>query len=125
MKSVSIRILIREKWKQISILGHRNFSCPFLRVNWKRFFFFISTDQDDPDQDELDSEEEYMFSMQQPNPNIDTMRVEEIPAKEPVFNAVPKKSALKKKPSSNPGTPTQDTMNRPLIVRQDNNSTLK
>ncbi|XP_037038607.1 phosphatase and actin regulator 1 isoform X3 [Bradysia coprophila] len=81
-------------------------------------------DQDDPDQDELDSEEEYMFSMQQPNPNIDTMRVEEIPAKEPVFNAVPKKSALKKKPSSNPGTPTQDTMNRPLIVRQDNNSTL-
>lgn len=85
----------------------------------------ILTDQDDPDQDELDSEEEYMFSMQQPNPNIDTMRVEEIPAKEPVFNAVPKKSALKKKPSSNPGTPTQDTMNRPLIVRQDNNSTLK
>lgn len=83
------------------------------------------SDQDDPDQDELDSEEEYMFSMQQPNPNIDTMRVEEIPAKEPVFNAVPKKSALKKKPSSNPGTPTQDTMNRPLIVRQDNNSTLK
>lgn len=82
-------------------------------------------DQDDPDQDELDSEEEYMFSMQQPNPNIDTMRVEEIPAKEPVFNAVPKKSALKKKPSSNPGTPTQDTMNRPLIVRQDNNSSMK
>ena len=86
-------------------------------------FFLI--DQDNPDTDEMDSDEEYIFSMQQPNPNIDTMRVEEILAKEPLFNAVPKKSALKKKPGSGPGTPTQDTMNRPLIVRQDNNSTLK
>lgn len=67
-----------------------------------------------------------MFSMQQANSNIDTMRVEEIPAKEPSYNAVPKKSALKKKPgSSGPGTPTQDTSNRPLIVRQDNSGTLK
>lgn len=78
---------------------------------------------------------------QQQQQNIDTLRVEEIPAKEPVFNAVPKKSALKKKPgsgsggaggssvgggsSSGPGTPTQDTLNRPLIVRQDNAATLK
>lgn len=80
---------------------------------------------DNTDQDELDSEEEYMLNMQQQQANIDTLRVEEIPAKEPVFNAVPKKSALKKKPGSGPGTPTQDTLNRPLIVRQDNASTLK
>lgn len=79
-----------------------------------------------------------MFMQQQQQQNIDTLRVEEIPAKEPVFNAVPKKSALKKKPgsgvggnsggggtSSGPGTPTQDTLNRPLIVRQDNAATLK
>lgn len=65
-----------------------------------------------------------MFTMQQPNPNIDTMRVEEIPAKEPVYNAVPKKSALKK--SVGPATPTsQDTSNRPLIIRQDNSGNLK
>lgn len=85
-------------------------------------------DQEDNDQDEMDSDEEYMFSMTQPNPLIDTGRVEEIPAKEPKFNAVPLKSALKKKGSnSGPGTPTQDnnTSSRPLIVRQDNNSTLK
>jgi len=68
------------------------------------------------DQDELDSDEE--FYMQ--NPNIDTSRVDEIPAKEPKFNAVPLKSALKKK-SSNPGTPTQDG-NRTLLERQGNSS---
>lgn len=82
-------------------------------------------DQDDTDlyryQDDNDSEEEYM--MQQ---NINTMRVEEIPVKEPMLNAVPKKSALKKKTSgggSGSSTPSnQDTSNRPLVVRQDNNS---
>ncbi|XP_073983688.1 phosphatase and actin regulator 2 isoform X5 [Rhodnius prolixus] len=40
----------------------------------------------------------------QPNPSIDTSRVEEIPAKEPKFHAVPLKSALKKPP-----TPTQES----------------
>lgn len=91
-----------------------------------QFLIYISPTPDNTDQDELDSEDEYMFPMQQPNPNIDTLRVEEIPAKEPVYNAVPKKSALKKKPGSGPGTPTQDTSNRPLIVRQDNSTaTLK
>ncbi|CAO1443590.1 unnamed protein product [Diamesa tonsa] len=70
----------------------------------------------DDDQDELDSDEEYMYPMQ--NPNIDTSRVDEIPAKEPKFNAVPLKSALKKK-SSNPGTPTQGS-NRALLERKAN-----
>lgn len=89
--------------------------------------FFFNLDQDDNDQDEMDSDDEYMFSMNQPNPLIDTGRIEEIPAKEPKFNAVPLKSALKKKGSnSGPGTPTQDpSNNRPLIVRHDNNSSLK
>lgn len=68
----------------------------------------------DDDQDELDSEEEYYGN------HIDTSRVDEIPAKEPKFNAVPLKSALKKK-SSNPGTPTQDG-NRTLLERQPNSS---
>lgn len=39
-----------------------------------------------------------------PNPTIDTSRVEEIPAKEPKFHAMPLKSALKKPP-----TPTQES----------------
>lgn len=39
-----------------------------------------------------------------PNPTIDTSRVEEIPAKEPKFHAIPLKSALKKPP-----TPTQES----------------
>jgi phosphatase and actin regulator 4 len=68
----------------------------------------------DDDHEELDSDDEYMY------PNIDTSRVDEIPAKEPKFNAVPLKSALKKK-SSNPGTPTQDG-NRTLLERQANSS---
>ncbi|XP_055687545.1 phosphatase and actin regulator 4 isoform X3 [Lutzomyia longipalpis] len=95
-------------------------------------------DQDELDGEDLDSDDEYIFH--QPNPNIDTGRVEEIPAKEPLFNAVPLKSALKKKASggagamnaatstgSSPGTPTQDnnSNNRPLVVRQENNSSLK
>ena len=71
------------------------------------------------DHEELDSDEEYMYTMSQANPNIDTSRVDEIPAKEPKYNAVPLKSALKKK-TSNPGTPTQD--NRALLERQANTS---
>lgn len=58
--------------------------------------------------------------MPQPDPNVDTSRVEEIPAKEPRFNAMPLKSALKKKGSgSGPGTPqnTPTQENRPLTVR--------
>lgn len=50
---------------------------------------------------------------------VDTGRIEEVPAKEPVFNAVPLKSALKKKngstantPNSNPGTPVQEQQNQ-------------
>lgn len=106
----------------VNILWYTLFRVFFLKYLYLYAHSHIS-DQDDPDQDELDSEEEYMFSMS--NQNVDTMRIEEIPAKEPVFNAVPKKSAMKKKSSSGPGTPTQDTNNRPLIVRQDNNSSLK
>lgn len=64
-----------------------------------------------------DSEEEYMVQQ-----NINTMRVEEIPVKEPMLNAVPKKSALKKRGSGSNTPSNQDTSNRPLIVRQDNNS---
>lgn len=71
-----------------------------------------------------------MYTIAQPNPNIDTRRVEEIPAKEPKINAVPLKSALKKRPgqasNSSPATPTQDnsssTSQRPLVVRQQQES---
>lgn len=69
--------------------------------------------------DDADSEEEYILQQ-------NTLRVEEIPVKEPMLNAVPKKSALKKKLSgggSGPSTPSnQDVLNRPLVVRQDNNN---
>ncbi|XP_035915196.1 AF4/FMR2 family member lilli-like isoform X5 [Anopheles stephensi] len=75
-------------------------------------------DHENNDQEEVDSDEDYMYPMSQPNPNIDTNRIDEIPAKEPNINAVPLKSALKKK-GSNPGTPTQD--NRALAVRYDTN----
>lgn len=72
------------------------------------------------DEEELDSDDEFM-SYPTPNPNIDTNRVDEIPAKEPKFNAVPLKSALKKK-TSNPSTPTQEGTNKTLIERQGNSA---
>ncbi|XP_037974068.2 phosphatase and actin regulator 1 isoform X1 [Plutella xylostella] len=51
-----------------------------------------SEEEDDQDDDEPD--------------HSDTHRVEEIPPKEPIFNAVPLKSALKKRPAASPaGTP--------------------
>lgn len=87
----------------------------------------VISPEHDGDNDEIESDEEYMYTIAQPNPNIDTMRVEEIPAKEPKMNAVPLKSALKKRPghvasNSSPATPTQDnsssTSQRPLVVRQ-------
>lgn len=58
--------------------------------------------------------------MPQPDPAIDTSRIDEIPAKEPKFNAMPLKSALKKKGSGGPGTPqnTPTQENRPLAIRQ-------
>ncbi|XP_032599053.1 phosphatase and actin regulator 4 isoform X8 [Drosophila grimshawi] len=80
-------------------------------------------DDHDPDQDELDSDDDYApyGGIHAAAGNhvrvMDTQRVEEIPAKEPKPNAVPLKSALKKKvgicgPTSNsssqPVTPTQE-----------------
>ncbi|XP_063907496.1 phosphatase and actin regulator 1 isoform X7 [Zophobas morio] len=79
-------------------------------------------DGDEIDYDNLDDNSSYMFRMPQPDPTIDTSRIDEIPAKEPKFNAIPLKSALKKKSSggSGPGTPqnTPTQENRPLTIRQ-------
>lgn len=61
------------------------------------------------EQDEMDSDEEFgMYPLS--NPTFDTSRIDEIPAREPKLNAVPLKSALKKK-TSNPSTPTQEGAN--------------
>ncbi|EFA09393.2 hypothetical protein TcasGA2_TC004311 [Tribolium castaneum] len=91
-------------------------------------------ENEDDDGEEIDfenfDETSYMFRMPQPDPTIDTSRIDEIPAKEPKFNAMPLKSALKKKSSgggSGPGTPqnTPTQENRPLTIRQaqtENNS---
>ena len=63
---------------------------------------------------------------------IDTTRVEEIPAKEPKFHAMPLKSALKKKggaggggsgPGTPQSTPTQEI--RPLTLRQELHASFK
>ncbi|XP_034939637.1 phosphatase and actin regulator 2 isoform X4 [Chelonus insularis] len=84
------------------------------------------SDCEDDDDEAIDLEEDddslRMFRFSQPDPAIDTSRVEEIPAKEPKFHAVPLKSALKKKgPNSGPGTPqnTPTQENRPLTLRQE------
>lgn len=48
----------------------------------------------------------------------DTSRVEEIPPKEPLFNAVPLKSALKKRPAPS-ASPAGTPLATPLQPRQD------
>lgn len=85
-----------------------------------------SGDADEDDEDD-DDDAQYMFRVPQPDPSIDTSRVEEIPAKEPKFYAVPLKSALKKKTSgggSGPGTPqnTPTQESRPLALRQEHHA---
>ena len=84
------------------------------------------SDCEDEDEEDIDVEEDddnmYVFRVSQPDPAIDTSRVEEIPAKEPKFHAVPLKSVLKKRGSgSGPGTPqnTPTQENRPLTLRQE------
>ncbi|XP_074116014.1 phosphatase and actin regulator 2 isoform X2 [Cotesia typhae] len=85
----------------------------------------LSDCEDDDDEDidvEDDDDSLRVFRYAQPDPAIDTSRVEEIPAKEPKFHAMPLKSALKKKgPNSGPGTPqsTPTQENRPLTLRQE------
>lgn len=90
------------------------------------------TDQDDIDPEDIDEElddDQCVYRMPQPDPSIDTSRIDEIPAKEPRFNAMPLKSALKKKgggPGTPQNTPTQES--RPLAMRQtqtEHNSSFK
>lgn len=79
----------------------------------------------DVEEDDVDL---YEIRFSQPDPSIDTSRVEEIPAKEPKFHAMPLKSALKKKGSgSGPGTPqnTPTQENRPLTLRQELHASFK
>ncbi|XP_072764763.1 phosphatase and actin regulator 1 isoform X5 [Anoplolepis gracilipes] len=90
------------------------------------------SDCEDEDEEDIDVEEEddnmYVFRVSQPDPAIDTSRVEEIPAKEPKFHAVPLKSVLKKRgPGSGPGTPqnTPTQENRPLTLRQELHASFK
>jgi hypothetical protein len=88
--------------------------CPLLRVEmYQANYNIFPNNFTDDEPEELDSDDEYYGN------HIDTTKVDEIPAREPKFNAVPLKSALKKK-TSNPGTPTQD--NRTLVERQPNSS---
>ena len=94
------------------------------------FIFCFSDQEEDDTYEDYDEEDDqfHNFRVSQPDPSIDTSRVEEIPAKEPKFHAVPLKSALKKKgngagSSSGPGTPTQES--RPLGIRQEHNSSFK
>lgn len=95
---------------------------------------FLLLDQDeleaeDLEEEDVDGDPRYMYRMGQPDPAIDTSRVDEIPAKEPKFNAVPLKSALKKKGSggSGPGTPqnTPTQENRPLTFRHEHHVSIK
>lgn len=66
----------------------------------------VAEDEDSQDEDEADAGVS------------DTSRVEEIPPKEPLFNAVPLKSALKKRPAP-AASPSATPLATPLAPRQD------
>lgn len=86
--------------------------------NHHNYDYDENEDEDEDDDAEYDVDQ--YFRMPQPDPSIDTSRIDEIPAKEPKFHAIPLKSALKKKSNSGPGTPqiTPTQENRPLTMRQ-------
>lgn len=97
-----------------------------LRDVWKIIFWNLADDEEIDVEEEEDSLRVFRFS--QADPNIDTSRVEQIPAKEPRFHAMPLKSALKKKETgSAPGTPqnTPTQENRPLTLRQELHASFK
>ncbi|XP_033210399.1 phosphatase and actin regulator 2 isoform X2 [Belonocnema kinseyi] len=82
----------------------------------------LSDCEDDDEDADVEDEDDSMYGFRtQHDPVFDTNRVEEIPAKEPKFHAMPLKSALKKKSGSGPGTPqnTPTQENRPLTLRQE------
>ncbi|XP_043472276.1 phosphatase and actin regulator 2 isoform X3 [Leptopilina heterotoma] len=84
----------------------------------------LSDCEDDDEDADVEDEDDSMYGFRNvhSDPVFDTSRVEEIPAKEPKFHAMPLKSALKKKgPGSGPGTPqnTPTQENRPLTLRQE------
>lgn len=121
----SLTLTVRQQALQSNAVNVSNMN--LLNPAEMDFNEFDYEDEDDSDlyryPDDADSEEEYILQK-----NMNTMRVEEIPVKEPMLNAVPKKSALKKKScggGSGPSTPSnQDNFNRPSVVRHDNNSCL-
>ena len=100
-------------------LGHHNYDYDGKFVKSLSLMPYNRTYVDDQE----DSDEEFgMYPP--PNPNYDTSRVDEIPAREPKFNAVPLKSALKKK-TSNPNTPTQDGSHNKTLAERQGNSAFK
>lgn len=94
---------------------HSNYSLvEFILNNYDYYFVtcvcITEGEDEEDDVDDSDGEgrgdddDELSLRLRGPDPAIDTSRVEEIPAKEPKFHAVPLKSALKKPP-----TPTQES----------------
>ncbi|XP_063708341.1 phosphatase and actin regulator 1 [Culicoides brevitarsis] len=69
------------------------------------------------DREDQDFDEDLVFNLPPPNAEINTSHIEEIPAKEPKFNAVPLKSALKKKSSSN--TPILESTSKSITICQE------
>ncbi|XP_039292614.1 phosphatase and actin regulator 4 isoform X2 [Nilaparvata lugens] len=75
-------------------------------------------DEDEEEEyDEGDDEGDGGGGGRRPDPSIDTSRVEEIPAKEPKFHAMPLKSALKKPPTPTQDAPPQQQMPSNLNTR--------
>lgn len=71
-------------------------------------------------QEERIFDEDLIFTIQPSNTEVNTSHIEEIPAKEPKFNAIPLKSALKKK-SLNGSTPMQEASSKstsPMLNRR-------
>lgn len=77
-----------------------------VEVMW---FYFQTAEEEDEQEDE---------DVEPLNLGADTNRVEEIPPKEPIFNAVPLKSALKKRPAP-AASPAATPLATPLAPRQD------
>lgn len=86
--------------------------CVYFKVN-KHVFSNISLRLTAEEEDEPEEEEIEPLAL-----GADSSCIEEIPPKEPIFNAVPLKSALKKRPAPS-ASPASTPLATPLAPRQD------
>lgn len=110
--TVSIDALFIYSSTSILNISTEEFILPVDFLSWHVFCLILAEEEDEQEDDDIEP-----LAL-----GADTTRVEEIPPKEPIFNAVPLKSALKKRPAP-AASPAATPLATPLAPRQDHHHT--